>query len=158
MWKNFLSKQKINQKKDYKGYNSYVASKPLEEIQIDLGIFTDSADNNNGYKYLFVAIDIFTKYTHAVPIKDKKPSEVVRALNEVFDNIGVPENIYHDNEGSFSSVEFIRLSNSKKVKQIITSSPPPFVELVIQTAKNMIHTRVEGLRVGKMGGFNTECY
>ena len=146
--KSFLSKQKINQKKDYRGYNSYVASKPLEEIQIDQAFFTDSADNNNdGYKYLFVALDISTKFRWAIPIKDKKPSEVVRALNEVFDKIGVPENIYHDNEGSFNRVEFIRLINSKKVKQIITSSPPPFVERVIQTIKNMIYTRVEGLKV-----------
>jgi len=147
--KSFLAKQKINQKKDYRKYNSYVANESLQEIQIDWGVFTESADENDGYKYLFVASDVFTKYVCAVAIKDKKPAEVVRAMTEAFEKIGVPRQIYHDNEGSFNSVGFIRLINSKNVKQIITSKPPPFVERVIQTLKNMIHMRVEGLRVEK---------
>jgi hypothetical protein len=145
--KTFLDKQKINQKKDYKGFNSYVAKQPLEEIQIDLAIFTDSADDNKDFNYLFVGIDVFTKFCHGVPIKDKKPEEAVRAMKEIFNEIGVPKQVYHDNEGSFNSKDFIILLNSKNVKQIITSSPPPFVERVIQTLKNMIHTRVEGLEV-----------
>ena len=67
--KKWLEKQKGRQTKPYKGFNSYVADEPLEEIQIDLAIFTDSAPDNNGYKYAFVAIDIFTKMLWAVPIK-----------------------------------------------------------------------------------------
>ena len=68
--KTWLEKQKGRQTKPYKGFNSYVADEPLEEIQIDLAIFTDSAPDNNGYKYAFVAVDIFTKMLWAVPIKD----------------------------------------------------------------------------------------
>ena len=44
---------------------------------------------NDGYRYAFVAVDIFTKICHAVPIKDKKPAESIRAFNEVLDKIGV---------------------------------------------------------------------
>ena len=61
------------------------------------------------------------------------------------ESIGVPEVMYHDNEGSWSSIEFTRLINYHKVKQIITSTPPPFAERTIQTIKSMIHTRLEGL-------------
>ena len=64
-----LEKQKGRQTKPCNGFNSYVADEPLEEIQIGLAIFTDSAPDNNGYKYAFVAIDIFTKMLWAVPIK-----------------------------------------------------------------------------------------
>ena len=39
--------------------------------------------------------------------------------------------------------------NSKAIKQIITSSPPPFAERLIQTFKNMIHTRVDGMELSK---------
>ena len=73
----------------------------------------------------------------------------MRAMTEVLDKIGTPENIYHDNERSFNSVEFIRLINSKNIKQIITSSPPPFAERLIQTLKNMIHTRLDGMELSK---------
>ena len=99
--KDFIGKQKSSNKqtKPYKGFNSYVAKEPLQEIQIDLAVFTDSAPDNNGFKYAFVAVDIFTKICHAVPIKDKKPEESVKAMKEVLEKIGVPEVLYHDNEG-----------------------------------------------------------
>ena len=147
--KEFLERQKSRQTKPYRGFNSYVAHEPLQEIQIDLGVFTDSAPDNNGFKYAFVAIDIFTKVCHAVPIKDKKPLESIRAMKEVLDVIGTPTILYHDNEGSWNSTEFVRLMNSHKIKQIITSSPPPFAERMVQTLKRMIHTRLEGLELDK---------
>ena len=78
--KTWLEKQKGRQTKAYKGFNSYVADEPLEEMQIDLAIFTDPAPDNNGFKYAFVAVDIFTKMLWAVPIKDKKPEESARAF------------------------------------------------------------------------------
>ena len=83
--KDFLERQKSRQIKPYKGFNSYVAHGPLQEIQIDLADFTASASVNDGYRYAFVAIDIFTKFCHAVPIRDKKPSEVVRAMTTVLE-------------------------------------------------------------------------
>ena len=152
--KDFLERQKSRQTKGYRGFNSYVADKPLAEIQIDIADFTASGALNNGFRYLFVAIDIFTKHCHAVPIKDKQPAESVRAMTEILKVIGVPEVIYHDNEGSWNSGDFIELLNQNKIKQIITSTPPPFAERMIQTIKNMIHTRLDGLEIDKQEWIN----
>ena len=77
-----------------------MADHALQEIQIDIVVFTDSAEENKGFAYCFAAIDIFTKYCRAVPIKDKEPPESVRAMTEVLDKIWIPEHIYSDNEGS----------------------------------------------------------
>ena len=71
--KQWLEKQKGRQTKAYKGFNSYVADEPLEEIQIDLAGFTRSAADNDGYRYCLVAVDVFTKMLWGVPIKNKKP-------------------------------------------------------------------------------------
>ena len=147
--KDFLSRQKVRQFKGYRGFNSYVAKEPLQEIQIDIADFTRSAEENGGIRYLFVAIDIFTKICHAVPIKDKKTPESIRAFKEVLEKIGIPENIYHDNEGSWSTTGFIKLLNQHKINQIITTAPPPFAERMVQTIKNMIHIRLEGLEINK---------
>ena len=106
--KDFLSRQRVRQFKGYRGFNSYVAKEPLQEIQIDIADFTRSAEENNGIRYLFVAIDIFTKICHAVPIKDKQPKESIRAMKDVLEKIGIPKTIYHDNEGSWNSTVFIR--------------------------------------------------
>ena len=147
--KDFLIRQKSRQTKAYRGVNSYVAKEPLQELQVDIADFTRSAEVNDGYRYCFVAVDIFTKICLAVPIKNKKPAEPIRAFNKVLNKIGVPEVIYHDNEGPWSSTEFVRLMNSHNIKQIITSTPPPFAERVVQTIKNMIHQRLEGLEQSK---------
>ena len=147
--KDFLERQKSRQTKGYRGFNSYVADEPLAEIQIDIADFTMSGAINDGYRYLFVAVDIFTKFAHGVKIKDKQPAESVRAMKEILNVIGVPEVLYHDNEGSWNSGDFIQLLNQNKIKQIITSTPPPFAERMIQTIKNMIHTRLGGLELNK---------
>ena len=61
----------------------------------------------------------------------------------------MPEVLYHDNEGSWNSWDFIQLLNQNKIKQIITSTPPPFAERMIQALKMMIHTRLGGLEIDK---------
>ena len=75
--KDFLERQKSRQTKGYRGFNSYVAHEPLQELQIDIADFTASGALSDGYRYLLVAVDIFTKYCHAVPIKDKQPAASV---------------------------------------------------------------------------------
>ena len=97
--KGFLERQKSRETKPYRGFNSNVAHEPLQEIQIDLGTFTDSAPDNNGFKYAFVASDIFLKLCHVVPIKDKQTEGSVRAMKEILDVIGIPKVLYHDNLG-----------------------------------------------------------
>ena len=101
--KDFLERQKSRQTKPYRGFNSYVAHEPLQEIQVDIADFTRSVKENEGYRYCFVVVDVFTKFCHAVPIKDKKPNESLRAMTEVVNTIGVMKQIYHDNEGSWNS-------------------------------------------------------
>ena len=141
----WLEKQKGRQTKPYKGFNSYVADEPLEEMQIDLAGFTRSASENDGYRYCLVAVYVFTKMLLGVPMKNKQPEECVRAFKEVLDKIGKHQHIYHDNEGYFSSTECIRLLNEHKIKQIIVSTKTPFAERAVQTIINMIHVRIEGL-------------
>jgi len=147
--KEWLEKQKSRQTKPYKGYNSYVAPNALHEIQFDIMDMTASASLNNGFRYGFVAIDVFSKYIWAVPIKDKKPQESIRAFNEVLEKIGKPAQIMTDREGAWESTEFIRLLIKKNIKHIITTSPPPFSERAVQEIKNMIHARLGGLEMGQ---------
>ena len=88
--------------------------------------FTRSASENDGYSYCLVAVDAFTEMLWGVPIKDKKPEGCVRAFQEVLDKIRKPQQTYHDNEGSFSSVEFIRFVNEHSIRQINVSTKAPF--------------------------------
>ena len=74
-----------------------------------MAVFTDPAPDNNGFKFAFVAINIFSKYMCAVPIKDKRAPESVRAFTEVLDKIGIPQQIMSDREGPWKSTEWLNL-------------------------------------------------
>ena len=47
---------------------------------------TKKSEEHDGYRYALVAIDNFTKFAHAVPIKSKQPHDVTTAFNEVLKN------------------------------------------------------------------------
>ncbi|RWS21323.1 hypothetical protein B4U80_03489, partial [Leptotrombidium deliense] len=55
-----------------------------EQWQADLVDLQEFAAKNNGYKYLLTAIDLFSKYAFAVPIKNKKAETVVAAFEKIF--------------------------------------------------------------------------
>ena len=105
--KDWLEKQKSRQTKPYRGFNSYVSPKALHELQVDLGDWTESAADNNGLRYMFLAVDTFSKFIHCVPIKDKKPAESIRAFKEILTKIGRPQQIMSDREGAWESTEFV---------------------------------------------------
>ena len=91
-------------------------------MQLDLADFIRSASENDGYRYCLVAVDVFTIILWGVPIENRKPEECVRACKEVLTKTGKPKQFYHDSEGSFSSIEFIRLLNGHSIRQIIAST------------------------------------
>lgn len=133
----------------YKKYNTYVPSKFLEEMQCDLADFTKTAEENDGHRYAFCAIDVFSRYAWAIPIKSKKPSDIIYAFNEVLKIIGKPDHLFSDSEGSLQSTEFIKLLNKNNIKHTISLSPAPYVERFIGTLKSMIHDRLVGMKLDK---------
>ena len=59
-----MYKQKHKQPKfKYSGENSYVANRPLQQIEIDLIDMTKIASENDGYRYAVTGVDIFSLNT-----------------------------------------------------------------------------------------------
>ena len=88
----WYKKQERQQKKGYKFYNSYVANAPLDEFQIDIADFSYLGPEP-AHRYLFVCINIFSKYAHAIPLKTKTADETSHALEKVLDKLGAPKEI-----------------------------------------------------------------
>ena len=130
----------------YKGFNSFVSQHPLFELEVDLIDLTKKAEENNGFRYCMVAIDNFTKYAWGVAMKTKKPYDVVNAFKEILEKIGIPKQMYSDQEGSFNSPEFIRLLNEKKIKHITSISGAHGIERFNRTLKETNKIRRYGLR------------
>ena len=144
--KEYLNKQQHRQTQfQYKKYNSFVSPHPLFEIEIDLVDLSRTAEDNNGIRYGFVGIDNFTKYAWVVPIKTKTPKDLTDAMQEIFDKIGVPKQLYSDQEGSFNNASFIQLINKNKVKHIMVVDKAHTVERCNRTLKENIFKRLNAL-------------
>lgn len=146
--KQYMDKLSSRQVKfTYKKYNTYVPSRFLEEMQCDLADFTRTAEENNGFRYAFCGIDVFSRYAWAVPIRTKTPSDIVYAFKEVLRVIGVPRHLWSDAEGSLQSKEFIRVLNQHNITHTMSLSPSPYIERFIGTLKSMIHDRLVGMNL-----------
>ena len=76
----------VEQTKQQKGYNSFVAHKPYEEFEVDLFFMNDLPDQK--YNVAMLMVDVFTKYTEVIPIKDKTEGSILSALMEGFNKMG----------------------------------------------------------------------
>ena len=72
--------EKVEQKKQIPGYNSFIAPYPTYEFQIDLFFITDV--DNQTYKVGMILIDIFTKHMVVVPVTSKSEGDVAAGLIE----------------------------------------------------------------------------
>lgn len=139
--KNWFDKN-VEKKRQLKGYNSFVASEPFQEFQIDIGFFTDLKDPQ--YQAGLFVIDIFTKYATIIPMTNTKAPTFLEALKKSFENMnGKPKSIYSDNEGSWHNQKVKEYLDSNDIKLIITLNHAHFVERFIRTIKSMIYKRIE---------------
>ena len=152
--KTWLSKQSIiqTQKVNKTMFNSYVADHPLQQVGIDLADYNKSKDHNDGYSYIFMGICYFSKYLVAYPIKTKQGKDLTEALKKMIEDFSKItkykiEAIVSDQEGGTNTPQFIRVLNENNIRHIITSTPNGMIERAIKTIKDLIHTRIIGLKL-----------
>ena len=142
----FLNKQDVNQKRKRNRYNSFVPPFPREQYQIDLADFGEGED----FRYAFVCIDSFTKVLEVIPLRSKLSQETSDALDKVFLRLGHPVSVLTDIGGEFQG-HFAKRLQHYSVHQIVTRTPPIFVERVIRTLKDNIRKRLQVTRIPLSG-------
>ena len=107
--KEFLKSLEVNQVlTKRRGDISFVAEGPLEQFQIDL-IYMDKSWFNNGFKYIFACIDVFSKKADMIPLKDREQTTTTKVFEKILDNIGIPKTIYSDQGSEFKNNTFQKL-------------------------------------------------
>ena len=99
--KKWLHKE-VEQKKQLKGYNSFIAKETKEEYQVDLFFLKKSDFPTEEYIGGVLAIDIFSRFITIIPIKSKTIPEILEAIKQIIKKMGKPKSIYSDNEGAWS--------------------------------------------------------
>jgi hypothetical protein len=123
------------------GYNSFIASAPLQEFQVDL-FNMKSKKEGDVYRMAMAGIDIFTKKAMAVAIPNKTKESLLEALKKIFAELGKPKVLMTDEEGGLVSNFVYDYLKKEGIKYIINRNHAPFVERYIRTLKNMISKRL----------------
>lgn len=111
--------------------------------QIDLVEMGAYSKENKGYKFLLTVIDTFSKYSWAIPIKNKTGIEVTTAMKSIFDKSErIPKNIQSDDGKEFYNKSFQQLMQNYKINHYSTYSSlkASIVERFNRTLKNMMWT------------------
>ena len=96
-----------------------VPSKRFQHCNVDIVTLPLS----NGFRYLFTAVDRFTRWPIAVPMKDISTESVLDAFNTGWvQAFGVPSTITSDNGSQFSSALFNQLTRTWGI-QLIRTAP-----------------------------------
>ena len=94
---------------------------------------------NKGFKYLFCAIHLLSKYAWVVPLKDKRGISIANALQIIWDSSNRKTNkIWVDQGGEFYNNLFKRFLKINNIEMYSTYNEGKFVvaERFIRTLKN----------------------
>jgi len=86
-------------------FDTISASKPRDAYQIDLADFSQLKRQNDNSSFIFVCIDVHSRYALWLPCKTKSIRDVRACLKAVFATMGHPKNITTDFESSILSNE-----------------------------------------------------
>lgn len=127
--KNFLRRHTI-----IKGYKDL--------WQIDLAEMQQYAGENDGYRYIVVCINCYSKFVYTRPVKNKTGVEVTQAMKSIIEEASyAPKNLQSDQGKEFYNSNFQTLMKKYKINHYSTYSTKKaaIVERVIRTLKNNLY-------------------
>ena len=84
-----------------------------------------------------------------IPIKHRKPEDMIIGLQEIFESMGKPKQLYSDEESPMRSSRMNRFLNDNDVKSIQTTTHAHTVEGAIRTFKDKSYRRLDALKQDK---------
>ena len=110
--------------------------------EIDLVDVSRLKEYNDGYTFLLICIDTFSKYVWIRPLKKKTGKATVEAfMNIVSDDERTPKNLRYDQGTEFTNRQFQQLLKSMNINgyEAINDTKAAIVERVNRTLKNKMY-------------------
>lgn len=139
---NEFFRKNVEQKKQLRGYNSYVAPRKDHEYQMDLLFLNDLKGQK--FKVGLIMIDVFAKYMVIIPIMSKNEGDVVSGMIEALNKMkGKPKILYTDDEKALSTEAIQNYLKDEGILHHITRGHANFSERAIRTFKDMLYKRLD---------------
>lgn len=107
----------------------------------DLADVSNIAKHNDGYKFLLVLIDIFSRYLFIIPIKNKHHQSIADGLKSVFQRGRKPNTLRTDKGSEFKNRWVQTFLKKEQINVIYTQNETKanYAERVIRTMKNLMY-------------------
>ena len=73
--------------------------RPFEYLQSDLADLSNFSRENDGYHFLLIVIDCFSKYVWAEPLKNKTGAETARGFEKILKTFKIIPKLLHVDAG-----------------------------------------------------------
>ena len=108
---------------------------------IDLMDMVNLQKHNEGVKYILIAIDVFSRFLYAQPVKSKRGADLVTVLKRILTAPKKPKTIRTDRGMEFRSKEvntYLKSQNIHHLYAYNTETKANYAERVIKTIKHKI--------------------
>ena len=119
----------------------FIVSGPKVLWQLDLCDMSKLSKYNDGYKYILLQIDVFTRKANAKLLKTKTGVEVARAFKMMIDENHSPETLHTDRGGEFFNSHFKRVLKEYNIKHYTTHNQEIKASLV-ERLQRTIKTKI----------------
>ena len=135
---------RFKQHKRAKKYSPIYVYKKRELFQSDVVFFTnqDLVKANNGYKYLFTTIDVFSKMAWVYPLKENKCVKVLECFQDILKKCGKnPERLNTDRGSELICKKFRKYLKDQNIHHYLSYSirKCPVVERFNLTLQNLLY-------------------
>ena len=111
-----------------------------DQWDVDLMSMESISKHNDGYSFVLLAIDIFSRYVWVQPLKTKQGKEVVAALKVIFKEGRIPDKIRSDKGTEFTNKTVQAYLKEQNVIHFVTHNEVKanYAERAIKTIKGRI--------------------
>jgi len=109
---------------------------------VDLMDMKDLASDNDGYKYVLIAIDVFSRYAFCAPVKSKASKDIISALENVFEGPRRPRVMRTDKGREFNNRDVSSFLNTEGIHHFSTQNTETkanYAERLIKTIKHRLY-------------------
>lgn len=126
-----------------RAYNPYYVWEKRKHLQIDLidySALKSVFNANRGFKYLFCAIDGFTRYAWVKPMKNKTDKVCVKTFNDILSEMGTPppQRVVSDRGSEFTSELFLNNLRRLNITPVFVNYKAGIVERFQRSLQSLI--------------------